>query len=124
MGFLSVPNLIPWLNIQSLNRHWSVLLDQIPLQLDTEGMKEREDGERGGAGTIIRGRRLFQIFLSKEGGGDYSREVINRGTAVIRGNTVSLIMMITMMMMMMMIMFVMIKIVTEARGKSLIIKAY
>ena len=124
MGFLSVPNLVPWLNIQSLNRHWSVLLDQIPLQLDTEGMKEREDGERGGAGTIIRGRRLFQIFLSKEGGGDYSREVINRGTAVIRGNTVSLIMMITMMMMMMMIMFVMIKIVTEARGKSLIIKAF
>ena len=69
-------------------------------------------------------------------GDDYSREtiisnisikgggVINRGTAVIRGNTVSLIMMITMMMMMMMIMFVMIKIVTEARGKSLIIKAY
>ena len=48
--------------------------------------------------------------------------MINRGTAVIRGNTVSLIMMITMMMMM--IMFVMIKIVTEARGKSLIIKAY
>ena len=67
------------------------------------------------------------------GGDDYSREtiisnisikeggVINRGTAVIRGNTVSLIMMITMMMM---IMFVMIKIVKEARGKSLIIKAY
>ena len=125
MGFLSVPNLVPWLNIQSLNRHWSVLLDQIPLQLDTEGMKEREDGERGGAGTIIRGRRLCQIFLSKEGGGDYSREAINRGTAVIQGNKVSLIMMMTMMMMMMMmIMLVMIKIVTEARGKSLIIKAY
>ena len=90
-------------------------------------MKEREDGERGGgAGTIIRGRRLFQIFLSKEGGGDYSREAINRGTAVIQGNKVSLIMMMTMMMMMMMmmIMLVMIKIVTEARGKSLIIKAY
>ena len=55
--------------------------------------------------------------------GDYSRGAINRGTAVIRGNTVSLIMMMTMMMMMM-IMLVMIKIVTEARGKSLIIKAY
>ena len=69
---------------------------------------------------IIRGRRLFQIFLSKEGGGDYSREAINRGTAVIQRNKVSLIMMMTMMM----IMLVMIKIVTEARGKSLIIKAY
>ena len=65
--------------------------------------------------------RLFQIFLSKEGGGDYSREAINRGTAVIQRNKVSLIMMMTMMMM---IMLVMIKIVTEARGKSLIIKAY
>ena len=77
---------------------------------------------------IIRGRRLFQIFLSK--GGDYSWEAINRGTAVIRGNTVSLIMMMTMMMammmmmMMMIMMLVMIKTVTEARGKSLIIKAY
>ena len=76
-----------------------------------------------GGGEIIRGRRLFQIFLSK--GGDNSREAINRGTAVIRRNTVSLIMMMKMMMMMMMmIMSVMIKIVTEARGKSLIIKAY
>ena len=35
---------------------------------------------------IIRGRGLFQIFRSK--GGDYSREAINRGTPVIRGNTV------------------------------------
>ena len=96
------------------------MLDQIPLQLDREGIKEREDGERGGAGTIIRGRRLFQIFLSKERGGDYSREAINRGTAVIQRNKVSLIIMMTMMM----IMLVMIKIVTEARGKSLIIKAY
>ena len=46
-------------------------LDQALLQLDREGTKEREDGERGG------------------GGGDYSREAINRGTAIIRGNTVS-----------------------------------
>ena len=35
---------------------------------------------------IIRGRRLFEIFPSK--GGDYSREAINQGTAIIRGNTV------------------------------------
>ena len=46
------------INVQSLNRHWSVLLDQIQLQLDREGIKEREDGERGGRG------------------GDYSREAI------------------------------------------------
>ena len=36
------------INVQSLNRHWSVLLDQIQLQPDREGIKEREDGERGG----------------------------------------------------------------------------
>ena len=35
---------------------------------------------------IIRGRRLFQVFQSK--GGDHSREAINRGTAINRGNTV------------------------------------
>ena len=46
------------------------MLDQIPLQLYKEGTKEREDEERGG------------------GGGDYSREAINRGTAILQGNTV------------------------------------
>ena len=53
-----------WINFQSLDHHSSVLLDQIPLQLYKEGIKEREDGERGGGGgrglgAIIRGRRLF-----------------------------------------------------------------
>ena len=52
------------INVQSLNRHWSVLLDQIQLQLDREGIKEREDGERGG------------------GGGDYSREAINLNISI------------------------------------------
>ena len=45
-------------------------MDQTPLQLDREGIKDWEDGERG------RGR------------GDYSRQAINRGTAIIRGNAV------------------------------------
>ena len=49
---------------QSMNHHWSVLLDETPLQLDREGIKEREDGERGGVG-IIRGGRLFSILPSK-----------------------------------------------------------
>ena len=48
----------------SLNRHWSVLLDQIPLQLDREGINwETDDGERGGeggGGAIIRGRQLIE----------------------------------------------------------------
>ena len=61
---------------QSLNHHRSILLDQTPLQLDREGIKQGEDGEKGGGGgAIIRGRQLFQIFLSE--GGDYSREAIN-----------------------------------------------
>ena len=42
-------------------------------------------GGRGGR-AIIRGRRLFLIFWSK--GGDYSREAINRRTAIFRENTV------------------------------------
>ena len=33
------------------------MLDQIPLKLDWEGIKESEDGERGGAGG---GGRLFK----------------------------------------------------------------
>ena len=46
--------------------HCSVLLDHIALQLDREGMKGSENGERG----------------------DYSRKAINRGTAIIPRNTV------------------------------------
>ena len=38
-------------------------------------MRRRQEGLRGGGG------RLFE-------GGDYSREAINRGTAIIRGNAV------------------------------------
>ena len=59
MGFLSAPNLVPWL----ISRAWIVtaqfLLDHIALQLDREGIKGREDDERGG------------------GGGNYSGEAIN-----------------------------------------------
>lgn len=40
----------PLSNFQRLNRHSSVLLDQVPLQLDRKGIKEREDGEMGGGG--------------------------------------------------------------------------
>ena len=49
----------PLINFQSLNRHSSVLLDQVSLQLDREEIKEREDGDRDGEGAIIRGRRLI-----------------------------------------------------------------
>ena len=56
-------------------------MDQIPLSLDREGVKEREDGESGrvGGGAIIRGGDYFKIFPSKG--------AIIRGTAIIRGNT-------------------------------------
>ena len=51
-------------------------MEQIPLSLDREGIKEREDGESGGGGG-----RLFQNISIKGGG------AIIRGTAIIRGNT-------------------------------------
>ena len=47
--------------INLMNHHWSVLLDHIALQLDREGIKGREDGEKSaGEGAIIRGRRLIK----------------------------------------------------------------
>ena len=61
-------------------------MDHITLKLDREGINGGEKskrGERGGG--IIRGRRLFQIFRSN--GGNYSREAIDRGTAIIRGKS-------------------------------------
>ena len=53
--------------------------------LTWEGGDKKKRKWRGG-GAIIRGRRLFLIFRSK--GPEYSREAINRGTAIIRGSTV------------------------------------
>ena len=47
------------INFQSLNRHWSVLLNFITLQIDREGRKEREEGERGW-GDSVRGRWLIE----------------------------------------------------------------
>ena len=55
MGFLSVPNLVPWL----IFRAW-ILLDHIALQLNREGIKGREDAERGGRGGITRGRWFIE----------------------------------------------------------------
>ena len=49
-----------------------ILLDQIPLQLDSEGINEREDGEGcvcvcvAGGGAIIWGRRLIEGRLFEE----------------------------------------------------------
>ena len=60
------------INCQSLNRHWLVLLDLLVPQFAREGIKDRDDGERGGGGAIIRGRRLFWVFPSK--GDGYSRK--------------------------------------------------
>ena len=50
------------INLHSLNCHWSVLLDQTPLQLDRDGTgpggrdKKRGDGKRGG------GNCLTEVF--------------------------------------------------------------
>ena len=62
------------------------MLDQIPLQLEQGGDKRfREDDERGWGGHCSR-ESFIKIFSSKEG--DYSREAINRETAIIQGNSV------------------------------------
>ena len=47
------------INFQSLNRHWLVLLDLLVPQFAREGIKDREDGERGGGGAIIRGTAII-----------------------------------------------------------------
>ena len=53
MGFLSVPNLVPWLIFIA----WIVTdqsgMNHIALQLDREGIKGREDDERSGGEAII-----------------------------------------------------------------------
>ena len=59
MGFLSVPNLVPWLIFRAWLITDIVLLDQISFQLDREGIKERVKEREGGWG-----------------GGDYWREAI------------------------------------------------
>ena len=48
-------------------------MDQIPLQLDKDGIKEREDGEKeGGGGALFEGSDYFKYFHQK--GGDYSTD--------------------------------------------------
>ena len=81
MGFLSVPNLVPWL----IFRAWIVtdqfLWIRVFFNLTGRG-KQKEKMARGvGRGVIILGSWFFRIFLSK--GGNYSREVINQGTTII-----------------------------------------
>ena len=51
-------------SVSELESPWSVLLDQTPLQLDRDGIKEREDGERGG-GWLFEGGDYFKYFRLK-----------------------------------------------------------
>ena len=62
------------------------MLNHIALQRKEgrEGRKEEKMAGGANRGRLLEGgARLFQIFPSK--GGDYLREAINRGTAIIRG---------------------------------------
>ena len=78
MGFFKFSKFGSMIHFQSLNCHWSVLLDQIPLQLDQEGIKEREDGERGGGGGHYSREPIILNISIKKGwlfeGGDKSRD--------------------------------------------------
>ena len=56
------------------------MLDQTPIQLEKEGIKEREDGEMGGFGRLLEGGEYFHYFpLRGEGGG------VVRGRRLIEG---------------------------------------
>ena len=52
-----------------------MLLDQSPLQLGSEGIKERENGERGEGRQLFEEGDFFKYF--------HQRRAINRGTAII-----------------------------------------
>ena len=86
MSFLFVPNLVPYL-IFSVNilgvRAWIVTGQFCWIRLH---FKRKGRWQEGRGWTIIWRRGLFSIFPSK--GGDYLREAINQGTAIIRGNRV------------------------------------
>ena len=61
-------------------------MDQTSLQLGKERIKERG----GGGGHYLREAIILYIPVSGGGGGkDFSREVINQGTAIIQGNMVN-----------------------------------
>ena len=49
----------------------------------TSTWQGRKDGKWGGGGQLFKGGNHFQYF--RLGGGDYSREAINQGTAIIQG---------------------------------------
>ena len=77
MGFLSVPNLVPWF-FQSLNRHSSVLLDHVALQLNREGIKGGKDGKKSaGWGGLFEEGDYFKYF--------HQRVAIVRGRRLIEG---------------------------------------
>ena len=58
------------------------MLDQIPLQLDRKGIKESEDGMRGGEGGDY-SREVIIVNISIKGVKIYySREAITWGTAI------------------------------------------
>ena len=61
-------------------------MDQIPLQLDREGIKEREDGERDGGGDYSREAVISNISI--KGGWLFEGGNINQWTAFIQGNVV------------------------------------
>ena len=53
MGFLSVPNLVPWLIFIARIITDQSGMNHIALQLDRKGIKGREDDERNGGEAII-----------------------------------------------------------------------
>ena len=96
MGFLSVSNLVPWLNF--IVNTLSIVTDQFAGSGSSSASSSRftalgidvqvtYSGGREGGGQLFEGGDYFKItFLSK--GGEHLREAINQGTAIIRRKTV------------------------------------
>ena len=59
------------------------------LKVGREGIKEREEGKRGGGGGLCKGGGYFKCFCLKGKIINFLREAINQGMAIIfQGNTV------------------------------------
>ena len=80
MGFLRVPNLVLWLIFRARSVTDQFCWISLALQLDREGIKGRENCQRG---DYSREAIILSISV-KEGGGGWG----NRGAAIIWGNTV------------------------------------
>ena len=92
MGFSSVPNLVPWLifkSITSASELESSLISFTEGRWDEERERKKRGGDKRkrrslkgwGGGQLFEGGDYFKFYFPSKGD-DYSRDAINRGTAI------------------------------------------